>query len=129
MSIICSNLGFILIKLKTSNKKSSSKNFVLFSWILLIELFYEHLRHFWLKLDLLNSVVQTLKNLKMCLTFLLPLIICLVLLRKKVLFNSVKNLVVNRHLKLDFEDNEREEVISAYNFVSGKPSEDNSNDS
>ena len=49
--------------------------------------------------------------------------------KNKVFFNSVKNLVVNRHLYLDFENNEREEVNSACDFVSGELSEDNSNDS
>ena len=44
----------------------------------------------------------------------------------KAPFNSVKNLVVNRHLYLDFENNEREEVNSACDFVSGVLSEDNS---
>ena len=49
--------------------------------------------------------------------------------QNKVPFNSARNLVVNRHLYLDFENNEREEVNSAYHFVSGELSEDNSNDS
>ena len=49
--------------------------------------------------------------------------------KNKVLFNSVKNLVVNRHLYPDFENNEKEGVNSACNFVSGELSEDNSNDS
>ena len=47
----------------------------------------------------------------------------------KVPFNSVKNLIANRHLYLDFENNEREKVNSASDFVSGVLSEDNSNDS
>ena len=45
----------------------------------------------------------------------------------KVPFNSVENLVVKRHLYLDFENNEREEVNSGCDFVSGVLSEDNSN--
>ena len=49
--------------------------------------------------------------------------------KNKVPFNSVENVVVNRHLSLDFENNEREEVITACNFVSGELSEDNSADS
>ena len=49
--------------------------------------------------------------------------------KNKVPFNSVKNVVVNRHLYLDFENNERELVNSAWDFVSGELSEDNSNDS
>ena len=49
--------------------------------------------------------------------------------KEKVPFNSVKNLVANRHLYLGFENNEREEVNSTCNFVSGVLSEDNSNDS
>ena len=49
--------------------------------------------------------------------------------KNKVPFNSVKNLVVNRHLYLDFENNEREVVKSTWDFVSGELSENNSNDS
>ena len=49
--------------------------------------------------------------------------------KEKVPFNSVKNLVANRHLYLGFENNESEEVNSICNFVSGVLSEDNSNDS
>ena len=48
--------------------------------------------------------------------------------KNKVPFNSDENLVVNRHLYLAFENNEREEVISACDLVSGELSEDNSND-
>ena len=49
--------------------------------------------------------------------------------KNKVPFNSVKDLVVNRHLYLDFENDEREEINSACDFVSGELSEDNINDS
>ena len=49
--------------------------------------------------------------------------------KNKVPFNSAKNLVVNKHLYLDFENNEREEINSACDFVSGELSEDNINDS
>ena len=49
--------------------------------------------------------------------------------KNKVPFNSVKNLVVNRHLYLDFENNEKEGINSACDFVSGELSEDNINDS
>ena len=49
--------------------------------------------------------------------------------KDKVLFNSVNNLVPNRHLYLDFEKNERQKVSSKYDFVSGKLSEDNRNSS
>ena len=49
--------------------------------------------------------------------------------KSKVPFNSVENLVVNRHLYLGFENNKREEVISVCDFASGELSEDNSNDS
>ena len=38
------------------------------------------------------------------------------------------NLVTNRHLYLDIENNEREEVNSACDFVSGKLSDDKRND-
>ena len=49
--------------------------------------------------------------------------------KNKVPFNSVKNLVVNRHLYLYFENNEREEASSVCEFVSGELSEEDSNDS
>ena len=49
--------------------------------------------------------------------------------KNKVPFNSVKNLVVNRHLYLDFENNEKVGINSACDFVSGELSEDNINDS
>ena len=49
--------------------------------------------------------------------------------KSKIPFNSVKSLVANRHLYLDVENNERKEVNSACDFVSGELSEDNSNNS
>ena len=48
--------------------------------------------------------------------------------KNKVPFNSVDNLLGDRHLYLDFENNEKE-VNSACDFVSSVLSEDNSNDS
>ena len=39
--------------------------------------------------------------------------------KNKLTFNSVKNLVVNRHVYLDFENNEKKGVNSACNFISG----------
>ena len=49
--------------------------------------------------------------------------------KSKVPFNSVKSLVEDRHLYFDFENSEREEVSSAYIFVTGILSENNSDDS
>ena len=49
--------------------------------------------------------------------------------KNKVPLNSVKNLAVNKHLYLDFENNEREETNNACDFVSGELSEDSINDS
>ena len=96
---------------------------------MLIERFYEHLPHFRLKLDFVkfcNSNVEDFENLFNILTIdNMPGFIE----KNKVPFNSVKNLVVNRHLYLDFENNEREVVNSTWDFVSGELSEDNSNDS
>ena len=96
---------------------------------LLIEQFYEHLPHFLFELDFVkfcNSNLEHFKNLFNIVTLdNMPGSIE----KNKVPFNSVKNLVVNRHLYLDFENNEREEVNSACDFVSGELSEDNSNDS
>ena len=48
--------------------------------------------------------------------------------KNKVSFNSVDNLLGDRHLYLDFENNEKE-VNSACDFVSSVLSEDNCNDS
>ena len=62
-----------------------------------------------------------MKILKIYLIFL-QLIICLVLLRK------IKFLYY-KHLYVDFENNEREEINSACDFVSGEVSEDSINDS
>ena len=96
---------------------------------LLIERFYEHLPHFRFKLDFVkfcNSNVEDFENLFNILALdNMPGFIE----KNKVPFNSVKNLVVNRHLYLDFENNERELVNSPWDFVSGELSEENSNDS
>ena len=47
----------------------------------------------------------------------------------KVPFNYVKNLDVNKHLYLDSENTEREEINSACDFVSGELSEESIDDS
>ena len=134
MLVFCLNLAFILIELKRSNKKSSLKDFVNFPRIsfiisLLIERFYEHLPHSRFKLDFVkfcNSNIEDSENLFNILTLdNMPGFFE----KNKVSFNSVNNLVVNRHLYLDFENNEREEVNSACDFVSDVLSEDCSNDS
>ena len=91
---------------------------------LLIERFYEHLPHFRFKLDFVkfcNSNTEDFENLFNILTLdNRPGFIE----KNKVPFNSVKNLVVNKHLYLDFQNNEREEINSAYDFVSDELSED-----
>ena len=96
---------------------------------LLIGRFFEHLPHFRFKLDFVkfcNLNIEDFKNLFNILTLdNMPGFTK----KNKVPFNSVKNLVVNRHLYLDFENNKREGVNSACDFVSGELSEDNSNDS
>ena len=96
---------------------------------MLIGQFFEHLPHFRFKLDFVkfcNLNIEDFENLFNILTLdNMPGFTE----KSKVLFNSVKNLVVNRHLYLDFENNEREGVNSACDFVSGELSEDNSNDS
>ena len=63
-----------------------------------------------------------MKILKIYLIFL-HLIICLVLLRK------IKFLLTLSKIYLDFENDGREEINSACDFVSGKLSEDKINDS
>ena len=75
---------------------------------LLTERFYEHLPHFRFKFDFLkfcNSNIEDFENLFNILTLdNMPGFIE----KSKVPFNSVKNLVANRHLYLDVENNERE---------------------
>ena len=114
-------------KIKFRKLRSLSPNSVYKK--LLIERFYEHLPHFRFKLYFVkfcNSNVDDFENLFNILTLdNMPGFIE----KNKVPSNSVKNLVVNRHLYLDFENNEREVVDSAWDFVSGELSEDNSNDS
>ena len=114
-------------KIKLRKLRSLSPNSVYKK--LLIERFYEDLPHFRFKLDFVkfcNSNVEDFENLFNILTLdNMPGFIK----KNKVPFNSVKNLVVNRHLYLDFENNEREVVNSRWDFVSGELSEDNSNDS
>ena len=133
MLVFCSNLGFIAIELKRSNKKLKLKKLCSLSpnsgyKKMLIKRFYEHLPHFRFKLDfvqLCNSNMEDFENLFNILKLdNMPDFIE----KNKVPFNSVKNLVVG-HLYLDFENNEREEVNSACNFVSSILSEDNSNSS
>ena len=96
---------------------------------LLIERFYEHLPHFRFKLEFVkfcNSNIEDFENLLNILTLdNMPGFIE----KNKIPFNSVKNLDVNEHLYLDFENNEREEINSACDFVSGELSEDSINDS
>ena len=93
---------------------------------LLTERFYEHLPHFRFKFDFVkfcNSNIEDFENLFNILTLdNMPGFIE----KSKVPFNSIKNLVANRYL--DVENNEREEVNSACDFVSSELSEDNSND-
>ena len=77
---------------------------------MLIERFYEHLPHFRFKLEFVkfcNSNFEDFKNLFNILTL-------------DNMPGSVKNLVVNRHLYLDFENNQRKETNSACNLVSGE---------
>ena len=120
--------------MKRINKKPSLKKFFHLLRIpclkkLLIERFYEHLLHFRFELDFVkfcNSSIEDFENLFSIFTVdSMPSFIE----KEKVPFNSVKNLVANRHLYLGFENNESEEVNSTCNFVSGVLSEDNSNDS
>ena len=96
---------------------------------LLLERFYEHLPHFQFKLDFVkfcNSNIEDVENLWNIFTLdNMPGFIE----KNKVPFNSVNNLVADRHLYLDFENNKREEVNSAYCFVSGLLFEDNRSDS
>ena len=106
MLIFCSNLGFILTELQRSNKKSSLKNFVHFPRIPCIKScklndFMSILPHFPFKLDFVkfcNSNIEDFENLFDILTRdKMPGFIE----KNKVPFNSVNNLVVNRHFLLD----------------------------
>ena len=96
---------------------------------LLIEQFYEHVPHFRFKLEFVKfcySNIEEFQNLFNILTLdNMPGFIE----KSKVFFSSVENVVVNRHLCLNFENNEREEVIIACDFVRGKLSEDKCRDS
>ena len=91
--------------------------------------FLSILPHFRFKLEFVkfcNSNIEDFENLFNILTLdNMPGFIE----KNKVPFNSVKNLVVNKHLYLDFENNEREEINSACDFVSGELCEDSINDS
>ena len=96
---------------------------------MLTERFYEHLPNFRFKLDFVkfcNSNIEDFENVFNILTLdNMPGFIE----KNKVPFISVKILVANRHLYLDFENNEKEEVNSSCDFVSSVLSEDSSNDS
>ena len=74
---------------------------------MLIEQFYGHLPHFWSKFEfvkLCNSNIEDFENLLNILTLdNMPGFIR----KNKVPFKSVSNLVVNRHLYLYFENNEK----------------------
>ena len=87
---------------------------------LLIELFFEHSPHFKFKFDFARFCNWSIEGFEKIFNILTVL---------KVPFTSVKNLVANRHLCLEFEINEREEINSLSDFVSVVLSEDNSNDS
>ena len=120
--------------MKRSNEKSSLKSFKKLPpnsvyKMLPIEQFYEHLPHFRFKLDFVkfcNSKIEDFENLFNILTLdNMPGFTE----KNRVPFNSVKTLVTNRHVYLGFENNEREEVNCACNFVGSVIPEDNSNDS
>ena len=114
-------------KVKLKKLRSLSPNSVCKK--LLIERFYEHLPHFRFKLEFVkfcNSNIEDFENLFNFLTLdRMPGFIE----KNKVPFNSVKNLVVNKHLYLDFENNEKEEINSASDLISGELSEDSINNS
>ena len=114
-------------KVKLKKLRSLSPNSVYKK--LLIERFYEHLPHFRFKLEFVkfcNSNIEDFKNSYNILALdNMPGFIE----KNKVPFNSVKNLVVNRHSYLNFENHERKENNSACDFVSDELSGDNTNDS
>ena len=92
-----------LEKLGSLSPNSAYKKF-------LIERFYEHLPHFRFKLEFVkfcNSNTEDFENLFDILTLdSMPGFIE----KNKAPFNSVKDLVVNRHLYLDFENDKIEET-------------------
>lgn len=79
-----------------------------------IKQFYEHLPHFWLNFDFAkfwNLNIEDFQNIFNILKLdNMPNLIQ----KNKGPFNSIKNLVANRHLYIDFENNERKEVNSTY---------------
>ena len=102
-------------KVKLKKLRSLSPNCVYKK--LIIERFYEHLPHFRFNLEFVKFNILTIDNMPGFIE------------KNKVPFNSVKNLDVNKHLYLDFKNNEREKINSACDFVSGELSEDSINDS
>ena len=96
---------------------------------LVIERFYEHLPHFRFKLEFVKFFCSNIEDFENLFNILTLDNMPSSTEKNKVPFNSVENIVVNRHWYLDFENNEREEINSAYDFVSGELSEDNINDS
>ena len=96
---------------------------------LLIERFYEHLPHFRFKLESEKFCNSNIEDFEYLFNFLTLDNIPGFIEKNKAPFSSVKNLDMNKHLYLDFENNEREEINSACDFVSGELSEDSINDS
>ena len=91
-------------KIKLKKLRSLSRDSVYKK--LLTERFYEHLPHFRFKfVNFCNSKIENFENLFNILTLDN---MSSFIEKSKVPFNSVKNLVANRHLYLDVENNERE---------------------
>ena len=103
-------------KIKLRKLRSLSPNSVYKK--LLIERFYEHLPHFRFKLDFVKLCNSNVEDFEKLFNILTLDNMSGFIEKNKVPFNSVKNLAVNRHLYLDFENNERVVVNSAWDFVS-----------
>ena len=78
---------------------------------LLIEQFYEHLPHFQFNLDFVKFCNSNVEDFEYLFNILTLDNMSGFIEKNKVPFSYVKNLVVNRHLYLDFENNEREVVV------------------
>ena len=96
---------------------------------LLIEQIYEYLPHFRFKFDFVKFCSSNIEDFENLFNIFTLDNMTSFIEKNQVPFKSVKNLVAKRHLYLDLENNEREEVNSTWDVVSGVLSEDNSNDS
>lgn len=83
---------------------------------MLTEWFYEHLLHLWFKLEFVKFSNSKIENFKNLFNILSPENMSCFSKQVKIIFRSVNNLVADRQLYSDFENNEREEGNTTCNF-------------